>query len=136
VGKKDTFILAIESSCDDTSAAVLKNETILSNLIAGQAVHEQYGGVVPELASRAHLKHIVPVVDQAIKKAGIELNDLDAIAFTKGPGLMGSLLVGVSYAKAIAMSLGVPLPDSIWWTHTDRTGSRSFGNGGHRNNEG
>ncbi len=111
MGKKDTFILAIESSCDDTSAAVLKNETILSNLIAGQAVHEQYGGVVPELASRAHLKHIVPVVDQAIKKAGIELNDLDAIAFTKGPGLMGSLLVGVSYAKALAMSLGVPLID-------------------------
>lgn len=111
MGKKDTFILAIESSCDDTSAAVLKNETILSNLIAGQAVHEQYGGVVPELASRAHLKHIVPVVDQAIKKADIELNDLDAIAFTKGPGLMGSLLVGVSYAKALAMSLGVPLID-------------------------
>lgn len=111
MGKKDTFILAIESSCDDTSAAVLKNETILSNLIAGQAVHEQYGGVVPELASRAHLKHIVPVVDQAIKKAGIELKDLDAIAFTKGPGLMGSLLVGVSYAKALAMSLGIPLID-------------------------
>lgn len=109
MGKKDTIILAIESSCDDTSAAILKNDTILSNLVAGQKIHESYGGVVPELASRAHLKNIVPVVDQAIKHAGINLHEIDAIAFTKGPGLMGSLLVGVSYSKALALSLDVPL---------------------------
>lgn len=109
--QKDTIILAIESSCDDTSAAVLKNETILSNLIAGQSVHSGFGGVVPELASRAHLQNILPVVDQAIKKAGIELSDIDAIAFTKGPGLLGSLLVGVSFAKSLALALGIPLID-------------------------
>lgn len=109
--QKDTFILGIESSCDDTSAAVLKNDTILANLIAGQKVHENYGGVVPELASRAHLQNIVPVVDAALKKAGVSLSDLDAIAFTKGPGLLGSLVVGTSFAKTLALSLEIPLID-------------------------
>jgi N6-L-threonylcarbamoyladenine synthase len=107
--QKDTLILAIESSCDDTSAAVIKNTTVLSNLIARQVIHEQYGGVVPELASRAHQINIVPVVDQALKKAGVTKKQLDAIAFTRGPGLMGSLVVGTSFAKAFAMSLGIPL---------------------------
>ncbi len=111
MAQKDTFILGIESSCDDTSAAVLKNDTILSNLIAGQKVHEKYGGVVPELASRAHLQNIVPVVDAALKEAGVALSDLDAIAFTKGPGLMGSLVVGTSFAKTLALALGIPLVD-------------------------
>lgn len=111
MSQKETIILAIESSCDDTSAAILKNETILSNFIAGQQVHEQYGGVVPELASRAHLQNIVPVIDSALKKANVALSDIDAIAFTKGPGLMGSLVVGVSYAKALSLSLGKPLID-------------------------
>ncbi|OFZ65804.1 MAG: tRNA (adenosine(37)-N6)-threonylcarbamoyltransferase complex transferase subunit TsaD [Bacteroidetes bacterium RIFCSPHIGHO2_02_FULL_44_7] len=111
MAQKDTFILGIESSCDDTSAAILKNDTILSNLIAGQKIHENYGGVVPELASRAHLQNIVPVVDAAIKQAGISLSDLDAIAFTKGPGLMGSLVVGTSFAKTLALSLEIPLID-------------------------
>ena len=111
MSQKETIILAIESSCDDTSASILKNDTILSNLIAGQAVHKEYGGVVPELASRAHLQNIVPVIDSAIKKAGVELSDIDAIAFTKGPGLLGSLVVGVSYAKSLALALGVPLID-------------------------
>lgn len=109
--KKDTLILGIESSCDDTSAAVLKNDTILSNLIAGQKVHEKFGGVVPELASRAHLQNIVPVVDAALKEANIELNEIDAIAFTKGPGLMGSLVVGTSFAKSLSLALDVPLID-------------------------
>jgi N6-L-threonylcarbamoyladenine synthase len=107
--QKDTLILAIESSCDDTSAAVIKNTTVLSNLIARQVIHEQYGGVVPELASRAHQINIVPVVDQALKKAGVAKEQLDAIAFTRGPGLMGSLVVGTSFAKAFAMSLDIPL---------------------------
>lgn len=111
MAEKDTLILAIESSCDDTSASVCKNDTILSNEIAGQDVHNQYGGVVPELASRAHMKNILPVVDVALKKAGVELNAIDAIAFTKGPGLLGSLLVGVSFAKGLALSLGKPLID-------------------------
>ncbi|MBQ8543104.1 MAG: tRNA (adenosine(37)-N6)-threonylcarbamoyltransferase complex transferase subunit TsaD [Bacteroidaceae bacterium] len=106
---EDIYILAIESSCDDTSAAVMRGETVLSNVTAGQAVHEQYGGVVPELASRAHEQNIVPVVDAALKKAGIEKDKLNAIAFTRGPGLMGSLLVGVSFAKGLAASLGVPM---------------------------
>ena len=88
MAQKDTLILGIESSCDDTSAAILKNDTILSNLIAGQKVHENYGGVVPEVASRAHVQNIVPVVDAALKKAGIDKKDLDALAFTKGPGLL------------------------------------------------
>ncbi len=106
---KEVYILAIESSCDDTSAAVMCGETVLSNVTAGQAVHEQYGGVVPELASRAHEQNIVPVVDAALKKAGIEKNKLSAIAFTRGPGLMGSLLVGVSFAKGLAAALGIPM---------------------------
>ena len=103
------LILGIESSCDDTSAAVLKGNTLLSNVIASQAVHKEYGGVVPELASRAHEQNILPVVSEAIKRAGISANDLDAIAFTRGPGLLGSLLVGVNYAKGLAMSLGIPM---------------------------
>lgn len=108
---KDIIILGIESSCDDTSAAVIKNGELLSNVTASQAVHESYGGVVPELASRAHELNIVPVVDQAIKKAGIAKEDISAVAFTRGPGLMGSLLVGVSFAKGFARSLGVPMID-------------------------
>jgi N6-L-threonylcarbamoyladenine synthase len=103
------IILAIESSCDDTSAAVIKNGIVLSNCIAGQKVHEEYGGVVPEIASRAHQANIVPVVDLALKRAGINAKDLSAIAFTRGPGLLGSLLVGVSFAKAMALSLNIPL---------------------------
>jgi len=102
-------ILAIESSCDDTSAAVSKDAKILANLVAGQKIHETWGGVVPELASRAHLQNIVPVVDAALKQAGIEKNELDAIAFTRGPGLVGSLLVGLSFAKAMALALNKPL---------------------------
>lgn len=103
------LILAIESSCDDTSAAVLRNDRILSNVIASQKVHEQYGGVVPELASRAHQQNIVPVVDAAISNAGISRSDIDAVAFTRGPGLLGSLLVGVSFAKGFAQALDRPL---------------------------
>lgn len=106
-----TVILGIESSCDDTSAAVIKDGYLLSNVVASQAVHEAYGGVVPELASRAHQQNIVPVVHEALKRAGIEKGDLSAIAFTRGPGLMGSLLVGVSFAKGLARSLGIPMID-------------------------
>jgi N6-L-threonylcarbamoyladenine synthase len=102
-------ILAIESSCDDTAAAVLQNGRILSNVVAGQSVHEKYGGVVPELASRAHQQHIVPVVDTALKQAGVSKGELSAIAFTAGPGLIGSLMVGVSFAKSMAMALHIPL---------------------------
>lgn len=105
------YILAIESSCDDTSAAVLKNELLLSNVTASQAVHEAYGGVVPELASRAHQQNVVPVVHEAIRRAGIQKEQLSAVAFTRGPGLMGSLLVGVNFAKGFARSLGIPLID-------------------------
>lgn len=105
----DIYILAIESSCDDTSAAVLHNGILLSNVTASQAVHEMYGGVVPELASRAHQQNIVPVVDAALKKANIAREQLSAIAVTLGPGLMGSLLVGVSFAKGMATALGIPL---------------------------
>jgi len=101
--------LAIESSCDDTSAAVLRDDTLLSNVIASQKVHEQYGGVVPELASRAHEKNIIPVVDGAIREAGIRKEEIDAVAFTRGPGLMGSLMVGVSFAKSFGQALGKPL---------------------------
>ena len=108
---KDVYILGIESSCDDTSAAVLKNGILLSNVTASQAVHEAFGGVVPELASRAHQQNIVPVVDQALKRAGIEKEQLSAVAFTRGPGLMGSLLVGVSFAKGFARALGIPMID-------------------------
>ena len=107
--KKPVTILAIESSCDDTSAAVLKDGLLLSNVTASQQVHEEYGGVVPELASRAHQQHIVPVVDKALRAAGVERSELSAVAVTLGPGLMGSLLVGVSFAKGMAAALGVPL---------------------------
>lgn len=109
--QKDIYILGIESSCDDTSAAVLKNGVLLSNVTASQDVHMAYGGVVPELASRAHQQNVVPVVDQAIKRAGITKEQLSAVAFTRGPGLMGSLLVGVSFAKGFARSLGIPIID-------------------------
>ena len=102
-------ILAIESSCDDTSAAVISNGVVLSNFIATQTIHEQYGGVIPELASRAHQSNIVPVVEMALRKANVTKHDLNAIAFTRGPGLMGSLLVGVSFAKGMALSLGIPM---------------------------
>jgi N6-L-threonylcarbamoyladenine synthase len=104
-----TIILGIESSCDDTSAAVFKDGEILSNCVANQEVHRLYGGVVPEVASRAHQKNIIPVVDLALKEAGIDKQSLSAIAFTKGPGLIGSLIVGVSFAKAYAMALDIPL---------------------------
>mgnify|MGYP005992662475 CR=1 FL=1 len=107
--KSDIFILAIESSCDDTSAAVLKNKTVLSNVIATQKIHEEYGGVVPELASRAHQQNIVPVVKSAMDKSGIALHKLSGIAFTRGPGLLGSLLVGTSFAKGLSINLGIPL---------------------------
>lgn len=103
------YTLAIESSCDDTSAAVLCNDKVLSNVVARQAIHEEYGGVVPELASRAHQQNIVPVIDVAIKKAGITKEELSCIAFTQGPGLMGSLLVGGSFAKSLSMALDIPL---------------------------
>lgn len=106
---KPIYILAIESSCDETSAAVLENDRALSNIIATQKVHEQYGGVVPELASRAHLQHIVPVVDQALKQAGISKNDINAVAFTRAPGLIGSLLVGAGFAKSFAQAMNIPL---------------------------
>ena len=106
---KTKIILGIESSCDDTSAAVLVGDQIRANIIAGQAVHEQFGGVVPELASRAHQENIIPVVNAALKEAQISLQDLDAIAFTQGPGLMGSLTVGTSFAKALALALKIPL---------------------------
>lgn len=109
--KKPIIILGIESSCDDTSAAVIRDGVLLSNVTASQAVHEAYGGVVPELASRAHQLNIVPVVDQALKRAGITKEELSAVAFTRGPGLMGSLLVGVSFAKGFAASLGIPMID-------------------------
>ncbi len=103
------YILSIESSCDDTAAAVMCNDKVLSNVVAGQKIHEQYGGVVPELASRAHQQNIVPVIDVAMVKAGIEKSQLSAVAFTQGPGLMGSLLVGSSFAKSLALALNVPL---------------------------
>ncbi|MBE6305056.1 MAG: tRNA (adenosine(37)-N6)-threonylcarbamoyltransferase complex transferase subunit TsaD [Bacteroidales bacterium] len=108
---KDIVILGIESSCDDTSAAVIRNGLLLSNVIASQSVHEEFGGVVPELASRAHQQNIVPVVDSALKRAGITKGDLSAIAFTRGPGLLGSLLVGTSFAKGMSLGLGIPLVD-------------------------
>ena len=106
-----TIILGIESSCDDTSAAILRDKVILSNVIANQEVHRQYGGVVPELASRAHQQNIIPVVEKAIKDAGIRKEEISAIAFTRGPGLMGSLLVGTSFAKGFALATGIPLVD-------------------------
>ena len=105
----DVYILAIESSCDDTAAAVLKNNVVLSNVVANQLIHNHYGGVVPELASRAHQQNIVPVVLAALQQAGIVKQQLSAIAFTQGPGLMGSLLVGSSFAKSMALALSIPL---------------------------
>ena len=102
-------ILGIESSCDDTSSSVIRDGVMLSNVIASQAVHEAYGGVVPELASRAHQQNIIPVVAEAIKRAGIDKSELSAVAFTRGPGLMGSLLVGTSFAKGLAASLDIPM---------------------------
>lgn len=106
---KDIYILAIESSCDDTSCAIIKNELLLSNVTANQSIHQQYGGVIPELASRDHQKNIVPVVDAALKKAGITLSQLNAIAVTRGPGLSGSLLVGLSFSKSLSLALDIPL---------------------------
>lgn len=106
---KDCYILGIESSCDDTAAAVILNSQVLANVVATQKIHEEYGGVVPELASRAHQQNIVPVVHQALTKANIDKKQLSAIAFTRGPGLMGSLLVGTSFSKSLAMGLGIPL---------------------------
>ncbi len=107
--KQSIYILGIESSCDDTAAAVLKDGKIISNVVANQKIHEEYGGVVPELASRAHQQNIVPVVDLALKKAGISPKDLNGIAFTEGPGLLGSLLVGISFAKSLSMAWQIPL---------------------------
>lgn len=107
--QKNITILGIESSCDDTSAAVIRNRVILSNVIAGQKVHEKYGGVVPELASRAHQQNIIPVVHEALKEASVKKEDLTAIAFTRGPGLLGSLLVGTSFAKGFSQALNIPL---------------------------
>jgi N6-L-threonylcarbamoyladenine synthase len=104
-----TIILGIESSCDDTSAAIIRDRQLLSNVIAGQDVHEKYGGVVPELASRAHQQNIVPVVDRALKEAGISRLEIDAVAFTRGPGLLGSLLVGTSFTKGFTAALGIPM---------------------------
>ena len=109
--EKNCYILGIESSCDDTAAAVINNGVILSNVVATQKIHEEYGGVVPELASRAHQQNIVPVVNQALRKANIDKKELSAIAFTRGPGLMGSLLVGASFSKSLALGLGIPLID-------------------------
>lgn len=107
--KSEVFILAIESSCDDTAAAVLHNDKVLSNIVANQLIHNKYGGVVPELASRAHQQNIVPVIDAALRKANIKKEQLSAIAFTQGPGLMGSLLVGSSFAKSLSLALKIPL---------------------------
>lgn len=104
-----TIILGIESSCDDTSAAVVRDRQLLSNVIAGQDVHREYGGVVPELASRAHQQNIVPVVDRALKEAGVSKTEIDAVAFTRGPGLLGSLLVGTSFAKGFTAALSIPM---------------------------
>ncbi|WP_047245813.1 tRNA (adenosine(37)-N6)-threonylcarbamoyltransferase complex transferase subunit TsaD [Maribacter thermophilus] len=107
--KENIYILAIESSCDDTSVAVLQNDTVLSNVVASQKIHKEYGGVVPELASRAHQQNIVPVTNQALARANIDKKQLSAIAFTRGPGLMGSLLVGTSFAKSLSLALNIPL---------------------------
>lgn len=109
--RENVYILGIESSCDDTAASIICNGRVLSNVVASQKIHEAFGGVVPELASRAHQQNIVPVIHQAIKTAGINKSDLNAIAFTKGPGLMGSLLVGTSFAKSLALGLNIPLID-------------------------
>src|SRR5690606_19560751 len=117
-------ILAIESSCDETSASVIRNGKVLNNIIASQNVHQKYGGVVPELASRAHQRNIVPVVDQALSEAGVHARNLQAIAFTRGPGLMGALLVGVSFAKGMAAALNIPLIEVRSEEHTSELQSR------------
>lgn len=109
MGTNDNFILAIESSCDETSASIIVDGKVLNNIVATQSVHEKYGGVVPELASRAHQENLIPVVQEAVLSAGISLDQLSAVAFTRGPGLMGSLLVGVSFAKALAYAKNIPL---------------------------
>ena len=116
MSNKDIYILGIESSCDDTSAAVLKNDIVLSNKIANQTIHKKYGGVVPELASRAHLSNIIPVVESAINESGITLNEISAIAYTRGPGLMGSLIVGSEFAKSLGISLEIPII-AVSYTH-------------------
>ena len=107
--KEDVYILAIETSCDDTSVAVLKNKKVLSNIVSSQKIHKIFGGVVPEIASREHDRLIIPVLNEAIKESKIKLNDIDAVAYTRGPGLLGSLLVGTSFAKSLAFSLNIPL---------------------------
>ena len=109
MSNKDIYILAIESSCDDTSVAILKNDQVLSNRIANQSIHKKYGGVVPELASRAHLSNIIPLTELAIDESGISLNNISAIAYTRGPGLMGSLIVGTEFAKSLGISLNIPV---------------------------
>ena len=109
MSNKDIYILGIESSCDDTSAAILKNGIVLSNIIANQNIHKKYGGVVPELASRAHLSNIIPVIDAALKEANVKLKQISAIAFTRGPGLMGSLIIGTEFSKGLALSLDIPV---------------------------
>ena len=111
MSNKDIYILGIESSCDDTSVAVLRNDKVLSNKTANQSIHVKYGGVVPELASRAHLSNIIPVTELAIKESGISLNDISAVAYTRGPGLMGSLIVGTEFAKSLGVSLEIPVID-------------------------
>ena len=111
MSNKDIYILGIESSCDDTSAAILKNGIVLSNIIANQNIHKKYGGVVPELASRAHLSNIIPVIDTALKEANVKLKQISAIAFTRGPGLMGSLIIGTEFSKGLALSLDIPVID-------------------------
>ena len=111
MSNKDIYILGIESSCDDTSAAILKNGIVLSNIIANQNIHKKYGGVVPELASRAHLSNIIPVIDEALKEANVKLKQISAIAFTRGPGLMGSLIIGTEFSKGLALSLDIPVID-------------------------
>jgi N6-L-threonylcarbamoyladenine synthase len=109
--EENVLVLGIESSCDDTSCALVSNDKLLANVAASQRIHEEYGGVVPELASRAHQQNIVPVVDSALKQAGVKLSEINAVAFTRGPGLMGSLLVGASFSKSLALALNVPLID-------------------------
>ena len=109
MSNKDIYILGIESSCDDTSAAILKNGIVLSNIIANQNIHKKYGGVVPELASRAHLSNIIPVIDAALNKSNVKLKQISAIAFTRGPGLMGSLIIGTEFSKGLALSLDIPV---------------------------
>ena len=111
MSNKDIYILGIESSCDDTSAAILKNGIVNSNIIANQNIHKKYGGVVPELASRAHLSNIIPVIDAALKEANVKLKQISAIAFTRGPGLMGSLIIGTEFSKGLGLSLDIPVID-------------------------